>query len=206
MNVKRTIDSIAVHCAYTPPNMDIGAATIDRWHKDRGFTGIGYHFVIRRNGSMEQGRPLRQPGAHVQGHNARSIGICLIGGKAAQADLPEMNFTNDQFAALRCLLEHLTAHFPQAAVMGHRDYPGVTKACPCFDVASWWKGAPARLPDDPPREDFWPGIDFFRPAEFKRPMHPEFVRLLDRARRAAGVPFRIERACSDREALVRVRL
>ena len=87
----RGITTIAVHCAATTPDMDIGAATIDRWHKERGFSSIGYHYVIRRDGTLETGRPLNTPGAHVQGHNAHSIGICLAGG-VDQAGKPEKQF------------------------------------------------------------------------------------------------------------------
>jgi len=201
----RAITSIAVHCAYTPPDMDVGVAEIARWHRARGFSDIGYHFVIRRPGNVETGRSLERPGAHVAGHNGHSIGICLVGGRAQHADRPEMNFTDAQMAALRRLVGELRQRFPNAELMGHCDYPGVSKACPCFDVRTWWKGMPASQPRTEDARAFWPGIEHFVPAEFGRPMHPEFIRLLDRARKAAGVPFIVERAVNDREALIRIR-
>lgn len=205
----RAITSIAVHCAYTSPAMDIGVAEIRRWHLARGFSDIGYHFVIRRDGSIETGRTLERSGAHVAGHNARSIGVCLAGGKAQHANKPEANFNEAQLASLRALLTELSARFPNAEIMGHCDYPGVAKPCPCFDVRTWWNRGGAALPplsQDKAEQGFWPGIEYFSPSEFDRDMHPEFVKLLDRARKAAGKPFVVERTVSGREAVVRVKL
>lgn len=202
----RDITSIAVHCAYTPPSMDVGAERIARWHRARGFSDIGYHFVIRRGGQVETGRALERPGAHVGGHNAHSIGVCLAGGKAENYDRPEMNFTEAQMSALRSLLFELRQRFPRAAVMGHCDYPGVSKPCPCFDVQAWWNGKAATDSGNMPEQDFWPGIDHFVPREFDQPMHPSFIRLLEQARKAAGVPFVVERTISGREALIRIKL
>src|SRR3546814_3669760 len=79
----RRIETIILHCSYTPPSMDIGAAVIKGWHVDgNGWTDIGYHFVLRRNGAVEEGRPLDVVGAHAKNFNGRSIGICLVGGMA----------------------------------------------------------------------------------------------------------------------------
>ena len=69
-----------VHCAYTTATMDIGAKDIDRWHREKGWLGCGYHKVIRRDGTVEDGRPMNKAGAHVRGINRQSIGICLAGG------------------------------------------------------------------------------------------------------------------------------
>ena len=204
----RIINMIIVHCAYTPPSMDIGAAEIDGWHKERGFTGIGYHFVIRRDGSLEQGRPLEQPGAHVQGHNAHSIGICLVGGKVlSEEDAPCNNFTPEQYGALRALAADLCRRFPGAEVLGHRDVPGVNKTCPCFDVRSWWAGKRLSAGNKKSEEPFYPGIDHFTPAEFGgTSMQRELLRILDDAREAAGVPFVIDKVISDHEVTLRVKL
>ena len=76
-------DYIAVHCAATPPKADIGVAAIDRWHRAKGWNGVGYHRVIRRDGTIEQGRPDEAVGAHVEGFNSTAVGICLAGGVAA---------------------------------------------------------------------------------------------------------------------------
>ncbi len=132
---------IVIHSADTPPTMDIGAAEIDRWHKERGWDGIGYHYVIRRSGVIESGRPLdinaapgwqTVTGAHVAGSNAESIGICLAGGKGG---LPL--YTPEQMSSLRHLVETVTRIAPAAEVVGHRDLDA-GKACPGFDVGAWW--------------------------------------------------------------------
>lgn len=131
---------IIVHCSATPPSRDIGAAEIDRWHRQRGFLGLGYHAVIRRSGAVEAGRPLGAPGAHAQGANRDSVGVCLVGGIAEGLErTPEENFTVAQWASLRAVVSALLRRYPDAALIGHRDLPKVAKACPCFDVAAWWR-------------------------------------------------------------------
>lgn len=133
----RNIDHLVVHCSATRPKMDIGAAEIRRWHVDgNGWADIGYHYVIRRDGQLELGRPIETAGAHVAGHNATSIGICLVGG-IDDALRPQNNFMRAQFERLNALLSELRAQFPMTRILGHRDYPGVAKDCPCFDVAHW---------------------------------------------------------------------
>lgn len=129
----RTIDAVVIHCADTPASMDIGAKQIRKWHVDEnGWRDIGYHYVIRRDGTVELGRHLSEPGAHVAGHNQKTIGICLVGGK------PDNNFTQSQFAALGALVVELRRQFPGAEIKGHREYPGTGKTCPQFDVGEWW--------------------------------------------------------------------
>jgi N-acetyl-anhydromuramyl-L-alanine amidase AmpD len=128
---------LVVHCSATPPKMDIGASTIRRWHINKGWSDIGYHYVIRRNGQIELGRPETRQGAHVKGYNKDSIGICLIGGVDEYND-PENNFTDAQFTTLGGLLMGLTSKYPNAKVLGHRDFPNVAKACPSFNAPEWW--------------------------------------------------------------------
>lgn len=142
----REITSIIVHCSATRPDMDIGVDEIRKWHTDpkpkgRGWSDIGYHYVIRRDGQIETGRPLQRPGAHAYGHNAHSIGVCLVGGVDGKGQ-PRKNFTPSQLRALR---GHIQYHYDNyssiTTVLGHRDLPGVRKACPCFDVRTWlWRG------------------------------------------------------------------
>lgn len=126
----REINRIIVHCSATPAGMDIGRDEIDQWHRDRGFNGIGYHFVIRRSGDVEIGRPENEVGAHTRGHNEDSIGICLVGGKAS------FNFTADQIAELVELVEALEDRYPGATVHGHNEFSA--KLCPQFDVAAFF--------------------------------------------------------------------
>ena len=127
---------LVVHCSATPPNRDIGRVELDRMHRDRGFVCIGYHKVIRRDGTVEDGRPLTQRGAHVEDWNHCSIGICLVGGVDSKLK-PEANFTESQMASLDVLLEQLRKQFPNAVTQGHRDFPNVNKACPSFNVKHW---------------------------------------------------------------------
>jgi len=141
----REITSVIVHCSATSPEMDIGVGTIRKWHTDpkpngRGWSDIGYHRVIRRSGVAEIGRPLERVGAHAYGHNSNSIGVCLVGGVSEDGD-PENNFTNFQFETLRRMLLQFKDTYPIRTVLGHKDLPGVRKACPCFDVREWlWGG------------------------------------------------------------------
>ena len=133
----RKIEEIIIHCSYTPPSMDVGASTIRDWHVNgNGWDDIGYHFVIRREGSIETGRPVEIQGAHVYGHNANSIGVCMIGGMAEDEETPDTNFTRWQWEALEVLVDDLTNEMGDLTVTGHRDYDD-HKACPCFDVSAW---------------------------------------------------------------------
>ena len=135
----RIIKNLVVHCSATQAKADIGAKEIKAIHvKQNGWRDIGYHYVIRRNGDIERGRPIEQIGAHVAGYNANSIGICLIGGIDAKGKA-ENNFTPEQFNSLKSLLADLKAKYPAANICGHRDFPNVAKDCPCFDVKSWWR-------------------------------------------------------------------
>lgn len=133
----RPIDFIVIHCSATENGLDIGRAEIDSWHRQRGFDGIGYHFVIRCDGTIERGRSLDRIGAHAQGHNSYSIGVCLVGGLDANGD-PDPEYSDEQWEALFVLVTALQMKHPTAIVLGHRDLPGVNKACPCFDTREWW--------------------------------------------------------------------
>ena len=111
---------------------------IRRWHLQRGFVDVGYHYVIKRDGTIEPGRPLDRQGAHVSGFNHLSVGVCLVGGVSEDdVNVPEANFTDAQYASLRKLLPELQRNFPGAEILGHRDMPRVRKACPSFDVREW---------------------------------------------------------------------
>lgn len=137
---RKKTEYIVIHCSDTPARMDkVDAKEIERWHKDRGFLKIGYHFVIKRDGTRERGRMLDEIGAHVAGYNHKSIGICLIGGRADQGTDAEDNFTAEQWIALHSLLVELKNTYPNAQVIGHRDLDG-QKQCPSFDVTDWLKG------------------------------------------------------------------
>lgn len=133
----RKIELLIIHCADTPPSMDIGAREIRQWHLDRGWHDIGYHYVIRRNGEVEIGRPEAEVGAHVYGHNDKSIGICLVGGmKADGRGSPEVNYTAAQWDSLKSLTVRLKQAYPEARCLGHCDLDS-KKTCPNFNVRAW---------------------------------------------------------------------
>jgi N-acetyl-anhydromuramyl-L-alanine amidase AmpD len=118
--------------------MDIGVKEIRDWHVNgNGWSDIGYHYVIRRNGEVEVGRPESVAGAHTRGSNSNSIGICLVGGEHRDGgdQKADANFTLHQWAALAILLKELRVKYPAASVSGHRTYDS-HKTCPTFDAAA----------------------------------------------------------------------
>lgn len=127
----RRIDEIIVHCTATPQGMAVSVDDIDRWHRQRGFASIGYHFVVYLDGTVHTGRPIDQIGAHCKGHNAYSIGICYVGGLDAYGH-PKDTRTPAQKKALLLLVVALKTQYPNAKVYGHRQF--ANKACPCFDA------------------------------------------------------------------------
>ena len=129
---KRNIKEIIVHCSATPEGKDFTVADITRWHKQRGFTAIGYHYVVYRDGSVHNGRDVNVSGAHCTGHNSISIGVCYIGGCEANAKKAKDTRTEAQKKALLDLLKKLKALYPKAKIHGHRDF--ANKACPSFDA------------------------------------------------------------------------
>lgn len=135
--MRKSTDFIVVHCAATKPSMDIGKKEIDQWHRKKGWLMIGYHFVIRRDGTVEKGREVDEVGAHVFNHNANTVGICLVGGVNDNME-PETNFTPAQYDSLETLVYQLKALYPEAQLRGHCDFDK-GKACPTFNVEEWWK-------------------------------------------------------------------
>lgn len=111
--------------------MDIGLKEIKSWHLKRGFNDIGYHFVIRRDGALEVGRPLKKIGAHVKGENSGSIGICFVGGKKGKGGEAD-NFTLEQMQVGKMLMQDFKKSFPEATIHGHNEFS--SKNCPVFDI------------------------------------------------------------------------
>ena len=129
----RKIDEIIIHCTATPEGRDFTVRQIDKWHRHRGFDGIGYHFVVYRDGSVHNGRPVARVGAHCKGHNANSIGVCYVGGLAADGKTPKDTRTPLQKVGLLRIIRQLLAYYPSIkSIHGHCDY--AAKACPCFDA------------------------------------------------------------------------
>jgi N-acetyl-anhydromuramyl-L-alanine amidase AmpD len=131
----RLITLIVIHCSAVKPDQQSSVAQIDTWHHDRGYKfGVGYHYVIRRDGSIEAGRPEWMVGAHCVNHNKYSIGVCYEGGLDARGQ-PADTRTAEQKATLRQLLTDLHRRYPRASIVGHHDL-NPQKACPCIkDVA-----------------------------------------------------------------------
>ena len=131
----RKIDQIIVHCTATPPGREVTVEEIRRWHRARGFADVGYHYIIHLDGSVSEGRPLKQVGAHCTGHNKHSIGVAYVGGCAADGRLSQDTRTPAQRVSLRALVRRLLVEYPGATVHGHREF--AAKDCPCFDVRQW---------------------------------------------------------------------
>lgn len=133
----RKIKEIIIHCSATPEGKDFTVADITRWHKQRGFDTIGYHYVIYRDGSVHEGRDINKAGAHCTGHNTNSIGICYIGGCDAVTGKAKDTRTDKQKAALWSLIRELVCMYPDAKIYGHRDF--AAKACPSFDATKEYR-------------------------------------------------------------------
>ena len=127
----RNINKIIVHCSATKEGKNYTVNDITRWHKERGFASIGYHWVVYIDGSVHQGRAESIMGAHTLGQNANSIGVCYIGGLDRNGQ-PKDTRTPAQKKALLELLKRLKADYPKATIHGHREF--AAKACPCFDA------------------------------------------------------------------------
>lgn len=132
----REITEIILHCSATKEGKDVSAAKIDEWHKKEGFLMIGYHYVIRLDGSIEEGRPLSMVGAHCVGHNRNSIGICYVGGLDKDRK-PKDTRTEQQRTALLWLVQYLKIKYPQAEIHCHNEF--ARKACPCFSIEKFRK-------------------------------------------------------------------
>lgn len=131
---RKETNAIFVHCSATKPSMDVGVREITQWHKEKGWLAIGYHFVIRRDGTVEAGRDQNAVGSHVANYNADSIGVCLVGGVDDKNKFTA-NFTPAQMNALRSLLTSLQVEYPKAVIRAHHDV--APKACPSFNLKRW---------------------------------------------------------------------
>ena len=128
---KRNINEIIVHCSATKEGTNYTTAQIKQWHLARGFSDIGYHYVIYLDGSVHNGRDVNISGAHCEGHNSHSIGVCYVGG-LDKSGKPKDTRTEQQKKAMLELIAKLKVLYPKATVHGHREY--ANKACPCFDA------------------------------------------------------------------------
>ena len=133
----RPVNKIIVHCTATPEGRAHTVKDVDTWHRQRGFNGIGYHYLIGINGEVWEGRPIEKAGAHTEGYNAASIGIAYVGGMDKEMKNPKDTRTPAQKDSLAKLLKELVIKYPNAEIYGHRDF--AKKACPSFDARNEYK-------------------------------------------------------------------
>ena len=135
----RRVNEIIIHCSATPENKSYTVDDITKWHKQRGWSTIGYHYVVYLDGSVHNGRDVNLVGAHCSGHNSYSIGVCYIGGCDKSGKKAKDTRTTEQKDALVKLLKDLKSLYPNARILSHHDYePG--KACPSFDATKEYAG------------------------------------------------------------------
>jgi N-acetylmuramoyl-L-alanine amidase len=127
----RPINKAIIHCSATPEGRDVKTETIKEWHTAKGWSDIGYHYVIELDGSIVEGRPIELIGAHCLGQNKFSIGICYVGGMNKSMSKPKDTRTEEQKVSLTELINELKSKF-DLSVHGHNQFSN--KACPSFDV------------------------------------------------------------------------
>lgn len=150
----RRINEVIIHCSATQPDWRLGqsfgtqVAEIRRWHVElNGWSDIGYHYLIGRDGRQAIGRPTGRTGAHVRGHNSGTIGICLLGGHgSSESDAFFDHFTEEQDNSLRNLIADLQETFGDIKISGHNQY--AAKACPGFHVPTWYNSSPKTGEED----------------------------------------------------------
>jgi N-acetylmuramoyl-L-alanine amidase len=139
----RKVNKIIIHCTATPEGRDVSIDEVRRWHvKERGWRDVGYHFLIRLDGTVEEGRPIEMTGAHTRGHNWDSIGIAYAGGMSKDMTEPKDTRTDEQkesFVDLLCQLHDCYG----GTVYGHRDFS--EKACPSFDAKTEYENISNRF-------------------------------------------------------------
>lgn len=165
--------AIVVHCSATRPSMDIGVKEIRSWHVSppRSWSDVGYHLIIRRDGSYEMGRPWGKQGAHTGGFNRNSdgkltFGICMVGGVTeTNVNIAEDNFTESQWKSLNVALYAIREYANISDFRGHNELPGyASRGCPSFDISAyrkWFNKAvnSLYLPDDWMTHDWKAGFD-----------------------------------------------
>ena len=135
----RNIDKLIVHCTATPEHKDFNVEDVREWHvKGNGWSDVGYHFLIKLDGTVEDGRPIERSGAHVAGHNKNSIGIAYVGGMDKNMEKWIDTRTIEQKDALHNLLMDLKYEYPDSIIYGHNDFTD-QKVCPCFDAKEEYK-------------------------------------------------------------------
>jgi N-acetyl-anhydromuramyl-L-alanine amidase AmpD len=138
MSRRKETNYIIIHSTNTKPNVDLSARDIDEKHRKKGLLKIGYHCVVKRDGTIDLGRPFNEIGAHLQSHDHESIGICIVGGLNTRGVVAP-DYTKEQFKSLFFLLNTLKYVYTKAKIVGHRDVD--SGECPSFNVSEWFTGA-----------------------------------------------------------------
>lgn len=142
---RETTDYVIIHCTRTQKEArdlhkePIGLRWVDEKHRKLGIFGVGYHFVILRDGVCVPGRSLEAKGVHLRGFNDTSIGICLVGGDSGNrgtTGIPEDNYTSEQLAQLADLSDALRSYYPGVRIVGAHDLCE-SNTDPAFDVRAW---------------------------------------------------------------------
>ena len=127
-----SVSYLIIHCSATRESQDYTPEQLKHDHLARGFIDVGYHFYIRKDGTVTQHRRLNEVGAHCRPFNRCSIGVCYEGGLDANGK-PKDTRTLKQRASLIALVLDLHRQFPNAVIRGHNEMPGATiKECPNF--------------------------------------------------------------------------
>ena len=135
MDKRNKTDTIVIHCTQTPKDMEVDVEKVTQWHKDRGFDTIGYHYLIKRDGTLQSGRDEDVVGAHAVAVNGTSIGVALVGGGTVDMGW-ENNFNSEQFDTLKSIILKLKDKYDIEKIIGHYQVEE-SKECPSFDVPGW---------------------------------------------------------------------
>ena len=135
MDKRQITDTIVIHCTQTPKDMEVDVEKVTQWHKDRGFDTIGYHYLIKRDGTLQVGRDEDVVGAHAVAVNGTSIGVALVGGGTADMGW-ENNFNSEQLDTLKSIILKLKDKHDIEKIIGHYQVEE-SKKCPSFDVPGW---------------------------------------------------------------------
>ena len=136
---KRTITKIVIHCLQTPVQRADSAEDVHQWHLGNGWSGIGYHYVITADGTLQIGRDIDYNGAHTLGHNKNTLAVAIAGGMTVDKVIAENTFTKDTIIVLDDMIRKLMCMYPDVPVVGHRELDE-NKSCPCMDIPDFIKG------------------------------------------------------------------
>jgi len=135
MSKRKETKYIIIHSTETKPSVDLSARDIDERHRKKGLLKIGYHFVIRRDGTINVGRPLCEIGAHLQKQDKKSVGVCMVGGLNTRG-IEAPDYSVQQQQALFVLIKFLKLTYKDAVVVGHNTFEATS--CPSFNIEKWW--------------------------------------------------------------------